>query len=76
MNADSRALKARTLRLPEQDDEAISAIAASEGISVNEAIIRAIRDQVEVKRNDPEFQGRLKEILKRNQRLYDRLAKT
>jgi predicted transcriptional regulator len=67
--------KAMTIRLDDAQAEQLEAIAQTEGISVSQAIRDAIAALVEVRRQDAEFQERLRASIERNQRILDRLAR-
>ena len=68
-------LKARTLRLPTDQAEALEAIAGVDGVSVNEEIQRAIAAHIEARRSDPDFRQRLKASMERNREILERLAR-
>jgi hypothetical protein len=65
---------ARTLRLPQDHDEALREIARIDGIPVSEEIREAIAAHIERRRRDPEFQARLRASLERHRELLDILA--
>ena len=67
--------KARTLRLPPEQAEAIQAIADIDGLSVNEEINQAIEANIEARRKDEAFRQRLEASIKRNQEILERLSR-
>lgn len=67
--------KARTLRLPEDQAEALQAIADVDGRSVNEEIQLAIEAHIEARRKDEAFRRRLQASIKRNQEILERLSR-
>lgn len=67
--------KARTLRLPPEQAEAIQAIADVDGLSVNEEIHQAIEAHIEARRKDEAFRQRLQASIKRNQEILERLSR-
>jgi hypothetical protein len=67
--------KARTLRLPTEQADALEAIADVDGRSVNEEIQLAITAHIEARRADAEFQRRLKASIERNREILDRLSR-
>ena len=67
-------IKARTLRLSAEEAEALEAIAGIDEISINEEIRQAIAAHIEARRQDADFQRRLKASIERNKEIIDRLA--
>jgi predicted transcriptional regulator len=65
---------ARTLRLDEEKARDLAAIARVEQRSMNEIAVEAIDRRIEELRRDPEFQARLKRILKEERAVLERLA--
>lgn len=63
-----------TLRLNDEDDATLSALAESEGISKNEAALRAIRERAERLSRDDEVRRLTREAIDRYGPLLDRLA--
>lgn len=63
-----------TLRLSDEDDATLSALAESEGISKNEAALRAIRERAERMSRDDEVRRLTREAIDRYGPLLDRLA--
>lgn len=67
-------IKARTLRLSAEDAEALEAIAGVDEVSINEEIRQAISAHIEARRQDADFQRRLKASIERNKEILQRLA--
>lgn len=63
-----------TLRLSDEDDATLSALAESEGISKNEAALRAIRERAERLSRDDEVRRLTRAAIDRYGPLLDRLA--
>lgn len=68
--------KAMTIRLPEEQAEALEAMARVDGVAVSEEIRRAIDARLEARTKDRAFQQRLRASLERNQALLEKLAGT
>lgn len=64
-----------TVRLPDDLAADAEAVARAEGTSLNETIKDALAEAVERRRKDPEFKKRLRDIVKQDQELLERLAK-
>ncbi|MCZ7663138.1 MAG: ribbon-helix-helix protein, CopG family [Thermoleophilia bacterium] len=67
--------KAMTIRLSEEQAEQLEAVAAVEGIPVSRAVRQAIDGHIEARRQDLDFQRRLKASIERNQKILERLTK-
>jgi hypothetical protein len=67
--------KAMTLRLSAERAAELEAIARAEEMPVSEAVRHAIDRLIEEKRNDKEFQARLRRMMKENQEVLERLAR-
>jgi len=67
--------KARTLRLPVDQAEALEAIAAIDEVSVNEEIQEAVAALIEARREDPDFRRRMQASIERNREILDRLSR-
>ncbi len=67
-------IKARTLRLSAEEAEALEAIAGIDEVSINEEIRQAISAHIEARRQDADFQRRLKASIERNKEIFERLA--
>ncbi len=68
-------IKTRTLRLTSSESDALEAIADVDGVSINEEIRRAIATHIEARRQDADFQGRLKASMERNREVLERLSR-
>lgn len=66
--------KAMTLRLSQEQAEALEAVARADGIPVADAVRLAINEHIEHRRKDKAFQDRLHALLERNQRILEKLA--
>ena len=64
-----------TVRLPDEVAADAEALARAEGISLNETVRRALVEAVERRRSDPEFKARIRQIIKEDRELLERLAK-
>jgi predicted DNA-binding protein len=67
--------KQKTLRLPSDVEEALSLVARAQGKSENQIIIEALRIEINRVRKDTKFMAQLKEHVKRDKEILDRLAK-
>jgi predicted DNA-binding protein len=67
--------KQKTLRLPSDVEEALSLVARAQGKSENQIIIDALRIEINRVRKDTKFMAQLKEHVKRDKEILDRLAK-
>ena len=67
-------IRARTLRLPADQAEALDAIAGVDEVSINEEIRQAITAHIEARRQDADFQKRLQDSIDRNREILERLA--
>lgn len=63
-----------TLRLTDEDDATLARMAEAEGISKNEAAVRAIRERAERVGSDEEVRRLTREAIERYGPLLDRLA--
>jgi predicted DNA-binding protein len=68
-------MKAMSLRLQEEQANELEAIARVEGKSISDAVREAIENQIAVKRQDKDFQARLKRRLEEDQEVLKRLAR-
>ena len=68
-------MKTLSLRLPDEQAAALEAIAQDDEMSVSEAIRQAIESRINERRDDAEFQKRLRRAIARNQRALELLAK-
>lgn len=64
-----------TVRLPDDLAADAEAVARAEGTSLNETIKDALAEAVERRRKDPDFKKRLRQIVKQDRELLERLAK-
>ena len=64
-----------TLRLTDEADEALTRLAEAQGISKNEAAVRAILDRANRDTRRAQIQSATDDIVKRYEPLLDRLAK-
>ncbi len=64
-----------TVRLPDELAADAEAVARAEGTSLNETIKDALAEAVDRRRKDPEFKKRLRNIVKQDRELLERLAK-
>ena len=74
MMADSRH-RSLTVRIPEDQAAALDAVAQVDAIPVAEAVRLAIDEHIDARRQDTEFQDRLREMVERNRAVLDRLAR-
>lgn len=66
--------KSTTLRLSQEQAETLEAVAQTDGVPVAQAVRSAIAAHIEQRRQDKDFQQRLRASLQRNQRILERLA--
>ena len=64
-----------TVRLSEDQQEELAAVARADGTSIAEAVRTAIDDHIAARRNDKAFQERLARIVERDRELLERLAR-
>ncbi len=64
-----------TVRLPDELAADAEAVARAEGTSLNETIKDALAEAVDRRRKDPAFKKRLRDIVKQDRELLERLAK-
>jgi predicted transcriptional regulator len=64
-----------SLRLEDEQARAVSALATAEGTTVSEVIRDAIAERIEKRRNDEDFQRRLREVIEENREALELLAK-
>jgi hypothetical protein len=65
-----------TLRLNDEQAAELEAIARVENVPIAEEVRKALAEHIERRRRDRDFQARLRESIKRNQEILDRLAAT
>lgn len=68
------AQKAFTVRLPADQAAELERVAQVDGTSVSEEIREAITTRIEKRREDPEFQSRLRDLIQENQKILEKLA--
>ena len=66
--------KAMTVRMDPEQAAELEAVAEVEGVPVAEAIRNAIAEHIESRRQDEEFQARLRASLERNRQILEKLA--
>lgn len=66
--------KTMTLRLAPEQAELLEAVAQVDGVPVTEAIRTAIDEHIAQRREDAEFQARLRASIERNRTILERLA--
>ncbi len=66
--------KAMTLRLYDDQADALEMVAEVDGVSMSEAVRLAIESHIESRRSDPDFQGRLEASMARQRRIMERLS--
>jgi predicted transcriptional regulator len=64
-----KSIKAMTIRLSEEQADALETVAAVESMPVSEVIRAAIAEHIDSRKKDPEFQDSLRERLERAKRL-------
>jgi predicted DNA-binding protein len=69
------AVKAMSLRLPEEKAADLAAIARTDEMPVSEVVREAIDNHIAAKRADKDFQKRLKQRLEEDRAVLERLAK-
>ena len=70
------AVKAMSLRLPEEKAAELAAIARTDNMPVSEAVREAIDNHIAAKRADKNFQKRLKKRLEEDREVLERLARS
>lgn len=66
--------KAMTLRLPADKAAELEAVARVDNVPVAEAVRTAIDERIERRRQDKDFQDRLRTIVEQDRAILDRLA--
>jgi len=66
--------KSFTMRLPEEKAVELEAVARADNMPVSEAVRSAIDAHIETRRQDTEFQARLKRRLQEDREVLERLA--
>jgi uncharacterized protein (DUF1778 family) len=70
------ARKPTTIRLDDDEAELLEQAARVDGVSQNEFIRQAVLDRIAARKADPEFQKAVREAVKTNRRVFERLAET
>ncbi|HEU4393629.1 MAG TPA: ribbon-helix-helix protein, CopG family [Solirubrobacterales bacterium] len=68
------AVKAMSLRLPEEKAAELAAIARTDDMPVSEVVREAIDNHIKARRADKDFQQRLKQRLEEDRQVLERLA--
>ena len=66
--------KVTTIRQDQDQAAALDAVARIDGVPVSEVIRQAIALHIESRRNDPEFQERLRRRLEEDREILEKLA--
>lgn len=66
--------KVTTIRQDQDQAAALDAVARIDGVPVSEVIRQAIAGHIESRRNDPEFQERLRRRLEEDREILEKLA--
>jgi len=66
--------KTMTLRLDDELASDLEAMARVDGVPISEAIRVAIDERIKARREDKQFQARLRRLMAENQRALERLA--
>ena len=67
--------KGFTVRLDQERAAELEAIAKVDGVSVAEEIRQAIHERIAQRRQDTDFQERLRQMIEENQKILDKLAR-
>jgi Arc/MetJ-type ribon-helix-helix transcriptional regulator len=67
-------MKNMTLRLPPEQAAELEAVARADGVSVSDAVRRAIVEHIERRRQDKEFKARLRRLIEEDREILERLA--
>jgi predicted DNA-binding protein len=67
--------KAMTVRVDTETAEQIEALAQVEGVPVAQVVREALARHIEQRRNDAEFQRRLRASIERNKTILERLSR-
>ncbi len=66
--------KTMTLRLDASKAAELEAISRADKVSISDAVRDAIDHHIEARKNDAEFQDRLRKLVEEEQGVFDRLA--
>ena len=67
--------KAMTLRLPADKAAELEAVARADNKAVSETVREAIDRMIDERRQDKEFQARLRAMIREDQKILERLAR-
>jgi predicted DNA-binding protein len=67
--------KAMTLRLPADQAADLEAVARADQMTVSETVREAIDKLIAERRQDTEFQARLREMIREDQKVLERLSR-
>ena len=67
--------KQTTVRLPNDLADQAEAVARAQGVSVNQLIVDALHNEIDRVRKDVDFRSRVKQLVERDRKILDRLAK-
>jgi len=67
--------KAMTVRIDPEQAAELEVVAQVEGVAVAETIRTAIAEHIETRRQDKQFQARLRASLERNREILEKLAR-
>jgi predicted transcriptional regulator len=67
-----KSAKAMTIRLSEEQAQALEMVASVENLPVSDVIRAAITTHIETRRHDPDFQAGLRDRISQARRLLDR----
>lgn len=67
-------MKAMSLRLNDEQAQALEIVSRADGMTVSDTVRQAIDAHIESRRVDPEFKSRLAAIVERERAVLDRLA--
>jgi predicted transcriptional regulator len=68
-------MKTMSLRLDDEQSRQLDAVAMADRTSVSEVIREAIAERIEKRRNDKDFQARLREVIEESNEALELLAK-
>jgi predicted transcriptional regulator len=67
--------KTMTLRLTDEQARDLEALARVDDVPVSEAVRQAIDERIRARREDKDFQARLRRLLEENRQALERLAR-
>jgi predicted transcriptional regulator len=68
-------MKTMSLRLDDEQSRQLEAVAMAERTSVSEVVRGAIAERIDKRRNDKDFQARLREVIEESKEALELLAK-